>query len=196
MTIVIATGNRHKAEEFSRIFSDHRIVLPADRGIMFDPEETATTFYGNALIKARTLFELMGEPVIADDSGICVDALNGEPGVYSARYGATNGIELSAEDRNKLLLSRMKGIPDRTARFVCNMVLYYGPDRFVSVQETLEDSIVSESGSGSGGFGYDPVLYLPEYGKTVAELSDDQKDLVSHRGKAARKLQIFLNSEK
>ncbi|HPA11118.1 MAG TPA: RdgB/HAM1 family non-canonical purine NTP pyrophosphatase [Treponemataceae bacterium] len=196
MTIVIATGNRHKAEEFSRIFSDHRIVLPADRGIMFDPEETATTFYGNALIKARTLFELMGEPVIADDSGICVDALNGEPGVYSARYGATNGIELSAEDRNKLLLSRMKGIPDRTARFVCNMVLYYGPDRFVSVQETLEGSIVSESGSGSGGFGYDPVLYLPEYGKTVAELSDDQKDLVSHRGKAARKLQIFLNSEK
>ena len=196
MTIVIATGNRHKAEEFSRIFSDHRIVLPADRGIMFDPEETATTFYGNALIKARTLFELMGEPVIADDSGICVDALNGEPGVYSARYGATNGIELSAEDRNKLLLSRMKGIPDRTARFVCNMVLYYGPDRFVSVQETLEGSIVSESGSGSGGFGYDPVLYLPEYGKTVAELSDDQKDLVSHQGKAARKLQIFLNSEK
>ena len=196
MTIVIATGNRHKAEEFSRIFSDHRIVLPADRGIMFDPEETATTFYGNALIKARTLFELMGEPVIADDSGICVDALNGEPGVYSARYGATNGIELSAEDRNKLLLSRMKGIPDRTARFVCNMVLYYGPDRFVSVQETLEGSIVSESGSGSGGFGYDPVLYLPEYGKAVAELSDDQKDLVSHRGKAARKLQIFLNSEK
>ncbi len=196
MTIVIATGNRHKAEEFSRIFSDHRIVLPADRGIMFDPEETATTFYGNALIKARTLFELMGEPVIADDSGICVDALNGEPGVYSARYGATNGIELSAEDRNKLLLSRMKGIPDRTARFVCNMVLYYGPDRFVSVQETLEGSIVWESGSGSGGFGYDPVLYLPEYGKTVAELSDDQKDLVSHRGKAARKLQIFLNSEK
>ncbi|HPX13852.1 MAG TPA: RdgB/HAM1 family non-canonical purine NTP pyrophosphatase [Treponemataceae bacterium] len=196
MTIVIATGNRHKAEEFSRIFSGHRIVLPADRGIMFDPEETATTFYGNALIKARTLFELMGEPVIADDSGICVDALNGEPGVYSARYGATNGIELSAEDRNKLLLSRMKGIPDRTARFVCNMVLYYGPDRFVSVQETLEGSIVSESGSGSGGFGYDPVLYLPEYGKTVAELSDDQKDLVSHRGKAARKLQIFLNSEK
>jgi len=196
MTIFIATGNRHKAEEFSRIFSGHRIVLPADRGIMFDPEETATTFYGNALIKARTLFELMGEPVIADDSGICVDALNGEPGVYSARYGATNGIELSAEDRNKLLLSRMKGIPDRTARFVCNMVLYYGPDRFVSVQETLEGSIVSESGSGSGGFGYDPVLYLPEYGKTVAELSDDQKDLVSHRGKAARKLQIFLNSEK
>ena len=196
MTIVIATGNRHKAEEFSRIFSGHRIVLPADRGIMFDPEETATTFNGNALIKARTLFELMGEPVIADDSGICVDALNGEPGVYSARYGATNGIELSAEDRNKLLLSRMKGIPDRTARFVCNMVLYYGPDRFVSVQETLEGSIVSESGSGSGGFGYDPVLYLPEYGKTVAELSDDQKDLVSHRGKAARKLKIFLNSEK
>lgn len=196
MTIVIATGNRHKAEEFSRIFSGHHIVLPEDRGIMFDPEETATTFYGNALIKARTLFELMGEPVIADDSGICVDALNGEPGVYSARYGATNGIELSAEDRNKLLLSRMKGIPDRTARFVCNMVLYYGPDRFVSVQETLEGSIVTETGSGSGGFGYDPVLYLPEYGKTVAELSDDQKDLVSHRGKAARKLQIFLNSKK
>jgi len=183
MTIVIATGNRHKAEEFSRIFSGHHIVLPEDRGIMFDPEETATTFYGNALIKARTLFELMGEPVIADDSGICVDALNGEPGVYSARYGATNGIELSAEDRNTLLLSRMKGITDRTARFVCNMVLYYGPDRFVSVQETLEGSIVTETGSGSGGFGYDPVLYLPEYGKTVAELSDDQKDLVSTGGK-------------
>ena len=196
MTIVIATGNRHKAEEFSRIFSGHTIVLPTDRGIEFNPEESASTFYGNALIKAKTLFELVGEPVIADDSGICVDALDGEPGVFSARYGSSGGKELSAEDRNRLLLSRMEGISNRTARFVCNMVLYLGPDRFVSVQETLEGTIVSGSGSGSGGFGYDPVLYLPEYGKTVAELSDVQKDLVSHRGKAARKLEIFLNSEK
>jgi len=148
MTIFIATGNRHKAEEFSRIFSDHTLILPADRGIAFDPEESAATFFGNALIKAKTLFELVGEPVIADDSGICVDALNGEPGIFSARYGSTGGNELPAEERNRILLDRLDGITDRTARFVCNMVLYLGPNRFICVQETLEGTIVTGHGCG------------------------------------------------
>ena len=196
MTIFIATGNRHKAEEFSRIFSAHDIVVPEDRGITFDPEETESTFFGNALIKAKALYNLVGLPVIADDSGICVDALDGEPGVLSARYGSTNGKTVSTEERNRLLLVRMQGVTNRSARFVCNMVLYFAPERFISVQETLEGIIVTDQGYGTGGFGYDPVLYLPEFGKTVAELSNEQKDKVSHRGKAARKLEKMLKSEK
>lgn len=196
MTIFVATGNRHKAEEFSRIFSDHRIVLPADRGIIFDPDETGESFYENALLKAKALFDLVHEPVLADDSGLCVDALGGAPGIYSARFGSTNGTELSSGDRNCLLLSKLSGISDRKARFVCNLVLYFGSDRHVSVQETLEGEIVSDHGTGTEGFGYDPVLFLPEFGKTVAELDPARKDQVSHRGKAARKMKFLLESEK
>lgn len=196
MTIYIATGNRHKAEEFGRIFSDHRIVLPADEGIIFDPEETGSTFFDNALLKAQALYELVHKPVLADDSGICVDALGGAPGILSARFGSTGDITLSAEDRNRLLLNKLSGISGRSARFVCNLVLFLGPDRYISVQETLEGEIVSDRGSGTGGFGYDPVLFLPEYGKTVAELDPALKDRISHRGKAAKRMQFFLENEK
>lgn len=196
MTIYIATGNRHKAEEFARIFSDHRVVLPADHGIAFDPEETGESFFENALIKAQALFDLVHEPVLADDSGICVDALCGAPGIRSARFGSTEGKELCAEERNALLLDQLSGVTERSARFVCNLVLYLGKDRYISVQETLEGEIVSDRGSGTGGFGYDPVLYLAEFGKTVAELDPELKDRVSHRGKAAKQMQFFLEKEK
>lgn len=196
MTIYIATGNRHKAEEFGRILTDHHIILPSDQDISFDPDETGETFLDNALIKAQTLYDIVRQPVLADDSGICVDALDGAPGVYSARFGSTNGYDLSSEERNRLLLAKLSGISDRKARFVCNLVLYFGPNRYVSVQETLEGEIVSEQGSGTGGFGYDPVLFLPEFGKTVAELDPVQKDRVSHRGKAAQKMIFLLKNEK
>ncbi len=196
MTIYIATGNRHKAEEFGRIFSDHRIVLPADAGITFDPDETGSSFFDNSLLKAKALYELVHEPVLADDSGICVDALGGAPGILSARFGSAGGITLSAEDRNRLLLEKLSGIADRTARFVCNLVLFLGPERYISVQETLEGEIVSNQGSGTGGFGYDPVLFLAEYGKTVAELDPALKDRISHRGKAAEKMKFLLENEK
>lgn len=196
MTIYLATGNRHKAEEFGRMLQDHHIILPSDQGISFNPDETGETFFANAFIKAQSLYEIVHKPVLADDSGICVDALGGEPGVYSARFGSTDGKDLSSEERNRLLLEKLSGISDRNARFVCNLVLYYGPHRYISVQETLEGEIVSTQGSGTGGFGYDPVLYLHEFGKTVAELDPSLKDRVSHRGKAMEKMIFLLNNEK
>jgi len=193
MKIYFASGNTHKKQELERIFYEHTIVIPGDEGIGFDPEETEATFYGNALIKARTLFELVGQPVIADDSGICIDALDGAPGVLSARSGSENGRILDAEQRNTLVLEQMRGKESRSARFVCNMILYSGRDQFVSVQETLEGELICES-RGTGGFGYDPILFIPEYGKTVAELSADEKEKCSHRGKAGRIIARLVDS--
>lgn len=191
MKIYFASGNAHKREEMARIFLPHSIVLPSDEGISFNPEETENSFFGNSLLKARTLWDIIQQPVLADDSGICVDALNGEPGIYSARFGSENGIELSSGQRNELLLSRMKGITDRTSRFVCNMVLYWGKDRFISVQETLEGVLIDRE-LGTGGFGYDPVLFVPSYNKTVAQMTAEEKDECSHRGKAGRSLVRLL----
>ena len=194
MKIYFASGNPHKREELARILAPHTIVIPRDEGIAFTPEETEPTFYGNALIKAKALYELVHYPVIADDSGICVDALDGAPGVLSARFGSENGIELDSTERNHLLLSKMEGKKNRTSRFVCNMVLYLGPDRFISIQETLEGQLIAE-GRGTGGFGYDPLLWLPDFGKTVAELSAEEKDICSHRGKAGRKIARLLETD-
>lgn len=194
MKIYFASGNTHKRDEMARIFAPHTVVIPSDEGITFDPEETADSFFGNALIKAQTLFEIVKAPVIADDSGICVDALGGEPGIHSARYGCENGNLISASEKNELLISRMKGINQRTARFVCNMILYLGKDRFYSIQETLEGSIIEKS-KGNAGFGYDPVLLVEGRNKTVAELDSTEKDQISHRGKAGRILATFLNTQ-
>lgn len=191
MKLFLATGNSHKRDEFARILTEHQIVIPRDLGIPFDPAETESTFHGNALIKARALYALTGGPVIADDSGICVDALDGAPGVLSARFGSVDGSSLSATERNRLLVERMRGKTDRTARFVCNLVLYLGPDRYWSVQETLEGTLIEEE-RGVGGFGYDPILFIPSLGMTVAELPDAEKDRLSHRGKAARLLGALL----
>jgi XTP/dITP diphosphohydrolase len=185
MKLYFASGNAHKREELQRLFPEHDIVIPADEGIDFDPEETGATFFENALIKAQALYAITKRPVIADDSGICVDALDGEPGIHSARYGSEGGAKLDSTERNALLLSRMAGERNRTCRFVCNMVVYLAPDRFVSAQETLEGVLIDEP-KGTGGFGYDPIVFVPEYGKTVAELSPEEKDACSHRGKAAR----------
>lgn len=192
MKIYFATGNAHKREELARILPDHDIVMPSDDGIAFDPEETEDTFFGNSLIKARALWELTRCPVIADDSGICVDALGGEPGVRSARYGSETGAVLDSAGRNALLLSRMREMDNRSCRFVCNMVLFFGPDRFISVQETLEGELIRET-RGTGGFGYDPLVLVPELGLTVAELPPSKKDELSHRGKAARAIARFLS---
>ena len=190
------------------------IKIPADAGIAFAPEETGSTFLENALIKAAALHNLLaekgilrgGEAVIADDSGICVDALGGRPGVHSARYrgaivggAAADGAVLnavpSAEEQNALLLAELGGNPRRSARFVCAMVLYYSSDRFFVAQETLEGEVVKNAPQGNGGFGYDPVLYLPELGRTAAELSAQEKNRLSHRGKAGRILAGILAAQ-
>ena len=194
MKIYFASGNAHKRDEMARIFAPHTIIIPSDEGIIFDPEETADSFFGNALIKAQTLFEIVQAPVIADDSGISVDSLNGEPGIHSARYGSENGKLGSDSQRNELLISKLKGNTQRSARFICNMILYLGKDRFYSIQETLEGSIV-ENSRGKSGFGYDPILLVAGMNKTVAELDPQEKDAISHRGKAGRKLAHFLNTQ-
>jgi len=191
MKFWLATNNEHKKRELEAIFSGHTLVTPASAGLVFDPEESGSTFLENTLIKARALYDLVHEPVLADDSGLCIDALDGRPGIYSARYGSTNGKKLESWERNELLLKEMEQITNRKARFICSMVLLFSHDRFFVVQETLEGEIIRES-RGSGGFGYDPILYIPEQGCTVAELSEDAKNRISHRGKAGRAVAQLL----
>ena len=193
MHVYLASGNRHKQEEFAAILKDHHISLPADAGITFDPEETGTTFLENALLKARLLYESVRCPVIADDSGLCIDALGGKPGIYSARYAMKNGVQLKAEERNQLVLQQMEGVENRRCRFVCCIAVILDFNRFFTVQETCE-GIITESEIGSHGFGYDPIVYLPEIGKTVAELTAQEKNELSHRGKAGRVVAQLLNT--
>jgi XTP/dITP diphosphohydrolase len=191
MILWFATSNTHKKAELAAILPGHTLKIPKDAGIDFDPEETGNTFTENALIKARCLYRLVREPVIADDSGLCIDALDGRPGIFSARYG---GAHINAAERNALLLEELGDAPNRKARFVCAMVLLLGIDRFFIAQETLEGEIVCGHGSarGSGGFGYDPIFYLPEKQHTVAELPEEEKNRLSHRGKAGRVIAKIL----
>jgi XTP/dITP diphosphohydrolase len=193
MEVLLATNNGHKAREFARILTGIKVLLPEDIGIRFDCEETGATFAENAILKAETLFRLSRRPVIADDSGLCVPALNGEPGVYSARYGSRElGHEATAEERYLFLLEKMRGIRERDAFFVCSMVFYADDYRFTVVQETVHGQI-AEAPRGKGGFGYDPVFFVPEFSKTMAELDDAQKDGLSHRGKAGKAMLRIIN---
>jgi XTP/dITP diphosphohydrolase len=190
-TLWLASGNEHKKREIAEIFERYEIKIPAELGLAFAPTENGATFLENALLKARALYELVGEPVLADDSGLCVDALQGRPGIYSARYGSTTG-KLTSEERNKLLLQELGTNPLRRARFVCAMVLFLGGERFFAVQETLEGEILSEP-RGLGGFGYDPIVLVPGLGRTVAELSAAEKNHLSHRGKAGAALRRLVD---
>jgi len=197
MKIWFATNNAHKKAELEAIL-DTSLKIPSDDGLDFNPEETGMTFCENALLKARELKKLLKEdgPVIADDSGLCVDALGGRPGVFSARYGDEGGRKLSSYDKNILLLEELKNSEKRTARFVCAMALLFEDDRFFIVQETLEGEIVKgrESLRGEGGFGYDPVFLIPELGRTLAELSEEEKNSLSHRGKAGKHIARILKN--
>jgi XTP/dITP diphosphohydrolase len=194
MNIWFATGNEHKKQELAGILAEHTVRIPSDAGIVFAPDETGGSFLENALIKAKALYEIAGEPVIADDSGLCVDALDGRPGIYSARYGSDDSKKLTASGRNALLLKELGNTPERKARFVCAMVLFLSKARFFVVQETLEGEISGEEW-GAGGFGYDPIFFLPELGRTVAELSWEEKNRMSHRGKAGKAIGEFLQRE-
>jgi XTP/dITP diphosphohydrolase len=208
MEIFLASQNTHKQQELSALFTGHTIILPS--GIVFDPEETGTSFSENCLIKARALFNLVKKPVIADDSGLCVDILSGAPGIYTSRYAGkdfprgTPGSKPSQETQNRLLIEEVNGrilsaagdtvlcanTDIRACRFVCALALYCGKERFFLVQETMEGTLVEDisHARGQGGFGYDPVVFVRGIGKTAAELSPDEKNAFSHRGKAARAL--------
>ncbi|MFP4364673.1 MAG: RdgB/HAM1 family non-canonical purine NTP pyrophosphatase [Spirochaetia bacterium] len=194
MELILASGNVHKKQEFSSILDGHSIVLPQEIGIDFQFEETGHSYLENSLGKAMSLYKRTGSPVFADDSGLSVPALNGAPGIYSARYGSNNdGQKLSDAERNTYLLNKMKDLEDRNAFFVCCIVLIIEEYRIFSAQETLS-GVIAEAPSGVGGFGYDPVFFVPKLGKTVAELSDSEKNRISHRGRAAAKIQSILET--
>ena len=210
MNIWFASGNAHKKTELAAVLGV-ALKIPADVGLDFDPEETGKSFCENALLKARELFRLLnarcalynaGDMVIADDSGLCVDALDGRPGIYSARYSGptarADGKKLTSSQKNAMLLEEMGLISNRSAHFVCAMALLLSEDRFYLVQETLEGEIVNgpENIRGNGGFGYDPILFIPCLGRTVAELSEDEKNRVSHRGKAGKAIADILRGLK
>lgn len=207
MNIWFATNNSHKKKELEAILGTV-LKIPSEAGIAFDPEETGASFCENALIKARELKKLLRSNdnlVIADDSGLCVDSLDGRPGVFSARYGETDGKKLTSLQKNLLLLEELGDTKKRNARFVCAMVLLMENDRFFIVQETLEGEIVEDRGllRGDGGFGYDPV-FIPcdehanvEHApleRTLAEFSDEEKNLISHRGKAGKYIASILKN--
>jgi len=197
MNIWFATNNAHKKEELQAILQTN-LKIPSEEGIDFDPEETGLTFYENALLKARELRKILRntDAVIADDSGLCVDALEGRPGIYSARYGSENGKKLTSEQRNNLLLDELGDNPKRSARFVCAMVLLLSDDRFFLAQEAIEGEIVKgrEMSKGEGGFGYDPIFLVPGLGRTAAELSSQEKNNISHRGKAGKHIASILKN--
>lgn len=210
----MATGNKNKKKEMCELLDGHTILIPSDEGIDFNPDETGTTFYENSLIKARALYETVRCPVIADDSGICVDALGGAPGIYSSRYagplfmrGKPDNSRISQEEQNIMLIDQLNealrqgNLPDgeylhgeRSCHYTCAMVMYCGADRIFAAQETFEGILIDDikNQAGDGGFGYDPIVFLPEYGRTVAQLTADEKNDISHRGKAVRALKRII----
>jgi len=197
MEILLATGNAHKKDELERILAPHRLLIPAEIGVEFDPEETGDTYLENALIKARDLFESSGgRPVLSDDSGLSVPAMKGAPGVYSARYGSDEaGRELESWERNALLIEKMQEFEGsrRQAFFVCCMALIIDEYRVFTAQETF-DGFITHEPSGRGGFGYDPIFYVPELQKTVAELDAGEKDRISHRGRAGVRIRALIDN--
>ena len=191
--IVFATGNAHKMIEIRQILEDLGMPVISMKEVGVDPEiiEDGTTFEENALIKAREVAKLLpNDIVLADDSGLEVDALNKEPGIYSARYAGEN---TSYEIKNQLILDRVKDVPEekRTARFVCAVAAVFPDGTEKVVRENMEGRIAYES-AGANGFGYDPIFYLPEYGCTSAEISMEEKNKISHRGKALRAIKDEL----
>lgn len=193
--LVFATGNEGKMREIREILGRPGLTILSQKeaGIVSDAEENGTTFEANALIKARAVAAQTDAPVLADDSGLEIDYLNGEPGVYSARY---MGEDTPYEIKNQKLLDLLEGVPEekRTARFVCVIAAVLPDGREFTTRGTIEGIIGYES-RGEGGFGYDPIFFVPEFGRSTAELTMEQKNLVSHRGKALRAMKEVLEGE-
>ena len=217
LLIIAATNNKHKLIEFKEIFSsaadgNAQVMALTDavknfsdgNSLYGDPEETGTTFAANAFIKAAALYDFLGDAlrakqdsdilIVADDSGLCVSALGGAPGVYSARYASENGENATDSDNVEKLLHEMENIPDekRQAAFVCAvagiLIKLNLPEYILLTAEGNMPGVIARETHGDNGFGYDPVLFLPEYGKCVAELTPEEKNTISHRGQALRRL--------
>jgi len=192
--VVIASNNSGKLKEFTHLFEPLEIqVFPQSVFNVAEVEEPFQTFIENALVKARHASKQTGLPALADDSGICVDALNGRPGVYSARYA---GEPKSDQRNNQLLIENLRTKQDRRAHYYCIIVLvrYADDPQPIITDGSWYGRIVLEP-RGTGGFGYDPYFYLPDLGKTAAELPIEDKNLISHRGKALMRLTRYINEE-
>lgn len=179
--LIIATHNKGKLKEFKKMFeSRYEVYSLPYNGYDGDVEETGSTYLENALLKAKAVFEATGVTCIADDSGLSVTALNGEPGLYSARYG---GEETPQRVKNQMIIDRLKDSQDRSAKFVCTLVLY-GNDGIIAtgVGEVLGEILFKEEGT--GGFGYDPIFYSTELKKSFGVASEEEKNSVSHRARA------------
>ena len=197
MKVIAATRNRHKLEEFARILTPmgYEPVSQEEVCPSLEVEEDGATFRENARKKAETIFRETGLPTIADDSGLCVDALNGAPGVRSARYAEDEGEDHNDKANNRKLLRELDGFPmeRRTARFVCAICFVMGDGELVECAGVCEGHIAFGE-QGDNGFGYDP-LFLVEGERSFTEISGEEKDRVSHRGRALRRLQALLNTQ-
>lgn len=202
--LIVATRNKGKASEFARLFGEIGIEVRSlsDYPDMPEVAEDGDTFAANALLKASAIARIAGEPVLADDSGLCVDALGGAPGVYSARYA---GERATDADNNAKLLRALGELPSAprdgapqllsAARFVCALVLYDPADgRTIAAEGVCEGGIIAEP-RGANGFGYDPLFYIPALGRTMAELSPEEKNRISHRAQALRQLLPLVAEE-
>lgn len=192
--VIIATKNPGKAKEFEHIFSSRGIKVRTllDFPEIPDVDETGSTFEENAILKADAVAQALGKMVIGDDSGLIVDALEGRPGIYSARYA---GEPKNDENNTDKVLSELKGLSEekRSARFYCALAVAIPGQETRTVSGTCEGRILEER-RGSNGFGYDPVFYVPEKGLAMAELSSDEKNKISHRANALKKLDVVLDS--
>ena len=186
MKLVLATNNEGKVREFARILEPLGIEVMTQKqaGVHVSPEENGTTFAENARIKAMAVYEATGLPTVADDSGLCIDAMNGEPGVYSAR---SYGEDTPYEEKNRRIIESLNGVAEekRTARFVAHITCVLSKDEILDCEGVCEGTI-GHKPAGDGGFGYDPIFYVGD--KSFAELDGEAKDKVSHRGKALEKL--------
>jgi len=195
MKIIFATGNQGKMKEIREILKDTGIEVLSlkDVGIDVDIVEDGETFEENAIIKAKAIMEMTGEIVLSDDSGLEIDYLNKEPGIYSARY---MGEDTSYRIKNAKLIERLDGVPDekRTARFVCAVAAAFPNKEVITTRGTME-GIIGYEEKGENGFGYDPIFYLPEYQKSSAQLAPEVKNAISHRGKALREMKKRLEDE-
>lgn len=193
--LIFATNNQNKVKEIKMIMedTDYEILSLKEAGIRADIEENGNSFEENAVIKATAISKMTGELVLADDSGLEVDYLNKQPGIYSARY---EGVDTPYSIKNQIIIDRLAGVPDeqRTARFVCAIAAVFPDGRVITKTATMEGRIDYEQ-KGENGFGYDPIFYLPEQKCTSAQLSPEEKNAISHRGKALRMMRDVLAAE-
>ena len=189
MKLVLASQNKGKLKEMQAILGDLgiEVVLQSELGLAVDVEETGTTFAENATLKAKAVMEASGLPAIADDSGLCVDWLQGAPGIYSARYGGVD----SDEERNQLLLNNMKGALDRSAHFHADIVCCFPNGDILNTAGDIFGTI-AYAPNGEGGFGYDPIFFVPSLRKTLAQVPAEDKNAISHRGNALRAMAVKL----